>query len=310
VSLIFDIIGDYLNVSIDAANYNDPPALQPMSGNTDPVNLSTPINQAFNLTPVEFGTIVGFNNIDPGSDYINDVFAIAEDSRMILFDRNPQAITLTSLPTTLNIGNTVFQNGIGAKVLDIISNTIVVRPYTYFGFNNVDPIAFGGSTFTISSISTLFISNELAGKNATIFSNTNFASGKITSIDITDSGYKYMDGKIANVLNESGNVIARGSVKTKGVGSGEGFWAFLNSHINGYIVNNENQLSYFDSGKKIQDSDFYQEYAYEISSKIDFSIYERPLKEVTHVAGTKAFGKFMLEDFNNVSIKASITIVA
>ncbi|MFK5173520.1 hypothetical protein ACI3QN_13485, partial [Propionibacterium freudenreichii] len=36
--LIEDEIGDYFLVPLNASNFNDPPALRPMSGNTNPVN--------------------------------------------------------------------------------------------------------------------------------------------------------------------------------------------------------------------------------------------------------------------------------
>jgi len=310
VSLIFDVIGDYANVDIDSTNYNDPPAVQQMSGGANTVNINTPLDEAFNLVPIEFGTIVGFNNINPGADYINDTFAIAEDSVMIDLDRNPQAITLASIPITLSVGNEVLQNGTKAKVLSIQGNTIIIRPYSYFGFNGNDPILFGGSSIPILFISTVFLPRESSGKNASIFSTTNFAVGRITDVAVIDSGYKYRDGEIVNIIDENGNIAARGTVKTDGVGFGQGFWSSLDSHLNGYVSDRFNDLSYFESGKRIQDSDFYQEYSYEISSKIDFGVYEASLKEIAHVAGTKVFGKFNLEDIKDVSVNASITIVS
>jgi len=48
---------------------------------------------------------------------------------------------------------------------------------------------------------------------------------------------------------------------------------------------------FLDSDKKLQDNDYYQNYSYEVQTKIPFDKYFEVLKKVTHVAGTKAFGK-------------------
>jgi hypothetical protein len=297
VSLIFDVIGNYTNVTLNANNYNDTPAVLPMSGNTDPVDINTTLDSAFDLTPVELGSIVGFNNINPGFDYVNDVFAIAEDSRIIPFSRKNQLITLEDIPGTLNVGDEITQDGIKGKVLRIQDKTITVRPYTYFGFNSDDPILFGGTLFNIDRIS-LDFGEEISGKNATISSTTDFGVGKITQIDIIDSGYGYSDRGIVNVIGMNGNVIGQGTVLLGGLGSTQGFWASLDSHLNGYVrtLANDGVDEYFESNKRIQDSEYYQEYSYEIQSKIDISTYEESLKETAHVAGTKMFGKFNLEE--------------
>lgn len=297
VSLIFDIIGNYVDVTLDASNYSNAPAVLPMSSGLNPIDINTPLDQAFDLTEVEIGTIVGFNNINPGLDYVNDVFAIAEDSRLIPFSRRNQFITLENIPATLSVGNEVEQNGIRGKVLRIQDRTITVRPYTYYGFNAVDPIVFGGAEWGIDSISVDF-GNEMAGKNATITAVTDFGVGRITRVEVIDSGYGYADRDTANILGENGNVISQGTVVLSGSGSTQGFWASLDSHLNGYVktLAADGVDEYFESNKRIQDSEYYQEFSYEVQSKLDIQTYEESLKEIAHVAGTKVFGKFNLEE--------------
>lgn len=308
VSLIFDVIGDYANVSLNATNFNDPPANQPMSGATDPVTANTPLNEAFNLDPVEIGTIVRFNNINPGDAYVNDVFAIAYDTRTPRFKRRNQLVTLENLPATISIGSEVTQGGVGGKVMAINSNTLTIRPYSYFGFNSTTPITFRGNDFNIESVSTNFDS-EIIGFNAIIDAVTEFGVGKITEVSVVDSGYGYIHNTTADILDPDDTVIARGTISARGQGSSEGYWSSLDSHLNGYVLNSGN-LTYFNSGKRIQDSTYYQEFSYEILSKINLAEYEEPLKEITHVAGTKVFGRFNLEDVVSTPISSRITIVA
>jgi hypothetical protein len=100
--------------------------------------------------------------------------------------------------------------------------------------------------------------------------------------------------EIANIIDSNGVVAGVGTLSARGQGSTGGYWASLDSHLNGY-TNVNGSLTYFDSGKRIQDSEYYQEYSYEIQSKLGIETYETQLKEITHVAGTKVFGKFNLE---------------
>jgi len=309
VSLIFDAIGNFTDVSLDSLNYNSAPALIPMSGNTDPVTIDTALEDAFDLTPVELGTIVRFDNINPGTDYINDVFAAAFDTRMSLFSRRTQQITLEVMPATIGIGSEIKQDGKGAKVLGLVNNTITVRPYTYYGFNSTMPIEFAGVEWNIVSISTNFTS-EIAGFNSTIDADTEFAVGKITDIQIIDSGYGYIHKADVDIIDSSGNIAAKGTISAKNQGSTGGFWSSLNSHLNGYTktLATDGVDEYFVSGKFIHDSNYYQEYSYEIQSKIDIARYEKPLKEITHVAGTKVFGKFDFEEELKVVLSSDISI--
>ena len=309
VSLIFDVIGNFTDVTLDALNYNSSPALIPMSGNTDPITINTLLEDAFDLTPVELGTIVRFDNINPGADYVNDVFAAAFDTRISLFSRRLQQITLEAVPATLGIGSEILQNDIGAKVLDLVDNTITVRPYTYYGFDSITPIEFGGDQWNILSVSTDF-NSEIAGFNSTINADTEFAVGKITNVKIIDSGYGYINGIEANIIDPAGNIAAKGIISAKNQGSTGGFWSSLNSHLNGYIKTAaaDGIDEYFISGKFIHDSDYYQEYSYEIQSKIGIETYEKPLKEITHVAGTKVFGKFNFEEELKIVLSSDIAI--
>lgn len=309
VTLIFDVISNFTDVTLNSLNYNDPPALIPMSGNTDPVTISTALEDAFDLTPVVLGSIVRFDNINPGIDYVNDVFAVAYDERVSLFDRRNQQITLEVMPATISVGSEITQNGIGAKVVSLENNTITIKPYTYFGFNSTSPILFGGVEWDIVSVS-IDYDSEIAGFNAIINSSTEFAVGRITGIRIIDSGYGYIDGAVADVIDSQGVIAARGTISVKDQGSTGGFWSSFNSHLNGYTktlaANGVDE--YYESGKYIQDSRYYQEYSYEVQSKIDITDYEETLKEITHVAGTKVFGKFLFEEVIPITISADIEI--
>lgn len=296
ISLIRDIIYNYKDVSLNSINFNTvPPALTPMSGNTDPVTLATRLIDAFDLQPFDVGSIKKFSNIRPGSKYINRVFAVAYDQAMSNFDVYNQTITLDEISAVFEVGGIITQGAKKGKILRIQGNTLFVLPYTYFGFKK-EPIYYGGISFNVISVSRDYSSQRI-GFNAIIETDTQFAAGKILTVEVTNSGYGYSDGAEVLLLNDTGAVSAVGIARARGQGKIEGRWSSQESHLN------------TKDGKVIQDSNFYQDFSYEISSKIDINTYKSTLDEIAHLAGTKMFGKFLLREEVDVSSKARITIV-
>lgn len=296
VSLITDVIYNFKDVQLNANNYNDvPPASMMMSGNTDPITLDTPINEAFNLEPFQIGSIKRFTRVRPGINYINKVFALAYDPVMANFDVYNQVITLESISSAFVVGGIISQGSIQGKILSISGNSLFVLPYSYYGFTR-DPITYGGKTFNVVSISRDYTSKKL-GYNATIDTVTQFAVGRIISVEVINSGYGYIDNSEVLLTDNSGNVKAVGIASSRSQGIIEGSWSTKESHLN------------FQDGKFLQDSDYYQEYSYEISAKTDINTYKNTLENVAHLAGTKMFGKFSLIDSVDVSSNIRSTIV-
>ena len=296
VSLITDVIANFKDVPLNSLNYNDvPPAVTPMSGTANSVNLSTKLDEAFDLAPFEIGSIKIFSNVRPGSNYINRVFAVAYDNAMVNFDVYNQSITLEEISTIIEVGGIIRQGSKSGKILNIQGNTLSVLPYSYFGFDKA-PITYNGRPFNVLAISRDYTSPKL-GFNAVIDTATEFAVGKILTVDVTNSGYGYPDGVRVSLVDNSGNIRAIGIASARGQGKIEGRWSTQESHLN------------FQDGKVLQDSNYYQDYSYEISSKIDINTYKSTLDEIAHLAGTKMFGKFSLREEADVSSNARIMII-
>lgn len=320
VSLITDVIGDFLNVSLDSLNYNDiPPALKAMSGNTDPITIDTALEDAFDLTPFEIGRIESFKNVDPGRDYTNEVFTIALDRVMFNFSRNDQVVTLGLDSSTLTTNSIISQILPSGKVIrgivrdKIIYNdptkpyvaSLFVTSFSYYGFQDEYPIIFNNVQYDVLDVSRNY-SSDIYGFNAKIRSDTEFAEGKILAVKVIESGFGYIDDRIENLYDKNGIIAARGRVNARGQGITEGIWTSNESHINGFL---EDGIEYYDGGQRIQDSNYYQDYSYEVLSKVGINTYERTLKDLAHVAGTKLFGKFNLEDSVENDNRISMQIV-
>ena len=308
VSLITDKISNFLNVTINSTNYNNvPPALAPMSnsGNTNPVTLATAIDDAFNLSPFDIGSIKSLININPGEDYVTDVWAIARDETMSAFDRYEQVIVLDNVAAAMTRGDTISQANTGINsnttvtgvITDINSSEsfIKVRPYSYYGFEGGAgaELVHKGNSYNIEYVARDYNADKL-GESAEIDTRTIFESGRVGAVNIYESGLGYQDGEIVYLTDDNDNIIARGTLRADSQGITSGYWASFNSHLNGYWTNPDSKVfEYYDSNKKIQDSDYYQEFSYEIKSTINQKVYEEPLKRTVHLAGTKLFGDFL-----------------
>lgn len=130
----------------------------------------------------------------------------------------------------------------------------------------------------------------ILGQNANITAGVG-ANGTITSIRVLDSGFAYRDNEI--VLIESSNrplaTSGRAQISLGGVANSEGYYATSRSHVStlrGYL----------------QDSEFYQEYSYQIISPISLSRYRDYALELVHPAGQALFGKFRTQSNVNIDI--------
>lgn len=298
VSLITDLISGFVNVQLNSSDFNtNPPATATMSGAASPVTLATPLNQAFDLTPFDIGTIKSFENLNPGADYVNDTFTIVRDEQMIAFDRYNQIILVDNFTASFSVGDEIRQADIDVtgKItkIDQDKQIIYVLPYSYYGFStNGGDITHKGNDYAIVSVERDYNSLQFAN-NAVVESKTEFSTGRIAAAEVRDSGFGYVDRETVYLVDDEGTRHAKAELRANSQGITAGFWSSQFSHINGYWTNPDSkEFEYYDSKKKIQDSDYIQEYSYEIKSTVTLDKYEQVVKDTMHLAGTKLFGNF------------------
>ena len=304
--LITDDIAPYLAVPLNSANYN---SATPMTGTADPVTLATPLDEAFELVEFNLGTILSFSNVLPGSEYQNDVFAIAVDDSYSKFERRDQVIAL-EIPAaagSFNIGERITEAN--TNIVGVVQETnptdgyIKITPYDYYGFSGENDIVKSNlDSFPIIRVGTDYDS-EVHGENAQIDTETEFAIGQIRQVQIYNSGFGYVDDVEAKLVDDEGETVVEGTLVAQTQGKTSGYWSDFTSHINGYVESANGALEYSDRGMKVQDSDYYQEYSYEIKSRLGREQYESLLKENVHLAGTKSFSKFVYQQKAKGNVK-------
>ena len=398
--IITDVVAPFVGVSINAADYE---TAAPMSGSASPVNLSTPLDEAFDIQTLTIGRIGRFDNIFEGSGYVNQVWALPEDDVMRTLDRRNQLLRFSDPgeASEFQPGETIIEVGTGIEGIvtsvDTTFGYISVTPFDYYGFSGTNNIRRANNDqYTIVGVGVDYDSRPF-GDNAIVTSDTEFAVGRISSVAVYNSGFGYVDGESVELLRTTdGDPRASGTLRAQTQGKSNGYWADYSSHLNGFLtIPNGNdtpilpkeefasqalrvavglgttppefgvwletvasdgfaygdinmngtfesadgeqflklaqgatdvlettvtrwndivapslreqlwfepnsqlwsyvqQYEYYDAGQKIQDSDFFQEYSYQIKSRLSKGEYEKLLKENVHLAGTKMFGDFI-----------------
>jgi hypothetical protein len=296
IEIITDLIDPFLDVPLSANNFYDF-ANTVFSGNVSVANIDTLLEDVFFPETITIGRIRNLININPGTNYFNDVFSLAIDTKISPFNIKNQVITVDTANFIFSVGELVSQSGKQGIIRSVSRNVITITPFTFYGFNSEDPITYLGNTYNITSISREFSSRPL-GSNAVIDAQTEFAVGKILGLKVINSGYGYIQDSVIRLKKSGTNeVVTRARVTNNGLGFNEGRWETKSSHI-GAI-----------DDRRIHDNFYYQEYSYDVKSKTDINIYENELKKVMHPSGIKLFGTFEFNDEVNVNCDVTSNIL-
>lgn len=139
-------------------------------------------------------------------------------------------------------------------------------------------------------------SSRAAGDNGIITANVVSSEGRITAVEVTDSGLGYVDLESVQLLSLDGVRAANGQANVSKQGIGTGYY----SSTRGFL----------DDNKFIFDGEYYQNYSYEVQSPIPLDKYSEVLKSILHISGKRLFGRVVTAPTANVSINtnSSITI--
>lgn len=211
------------------------------------------------------------------------------------------ALNSVSYGSTLNNASisTVLQSAISSQIITIgkiASLTGIGTGDAYDGYLNV--------SITEPKISGYGIPDDnggVLGRNSVVNANVVLGVGLVSNLVVKDSGIGYHKRSENVVFHNStqGNTdqTTTGYINLGAVGSREGYW----STTKGFL----------DSNKYVQDSNYYQEYSYEIKFTKSINKYIDILKELVHPSGNKVFGRtfvYSKNDTESVRVATSKTV--
>ena len=306
---------------------------------------NTTLEDALNYTStaISIGSITSLIITDPGEGYGQDPFFIAYDplskhvERYDFFIRYADEGEEENLLKTFRVGEKIFvsEGGVPSETkiarifdFDIANREIRARRLFWTPSDYDDPVDSGntlnrsvyadfrnGETITgeITGVSAVIENvDEMrmhphVGRNALINSTALTGSGFATDLKIENSGFGYF-GKnynssfdvyepgenltLASFFDSEKNVLVKGYLGKQGIAPGT----------------HPNRRSFLSSDKYLLDSDFYQEYSYQVLTALPFTKYKQTLIDVLHMAGSKPFGGYVGTSEESIDITPTSTI--
>lgn len=249
----------------------------------------------------ETGLAVGEKVLQGSANGIVDTIQAAADTIIVKGVNGTFAVNATPLTSASNGSFTTSVTSVStnssitstAKGLINSSNAshIIVKRIQFDNLFQETLQVVGQSSGATANIVTIEpqLSTLQIGFNANIEANVVTANGTVTSLEIVDSGAGYRDNEELTFVSADGLKTGTAISSVEGYGTGTGYY--------------KTTKGFLSSDSKIHDGDFYQEYSYEILSRIPLDRYADMFKKVMHTAGTRFFGGVMIETEKSANVK-------
>jgi hypothetical protein len=295
VQLNKDFVNDYLYIPLNAVFYGFP--------KFPPGDVSTILEDVLANSSVTIGGVASLVSINPGKNYDSVPFVTVYEPSIARFDKRDYIMEISNATGSFTEGEIVQQDVTEARGIVITTNSSNSQyiKIKRLQFENVFDLVNGynleglNSGITCNVVSLSLADQPQIGLNASVVANVQSAEGSVTSLEVVDSGFGYIEGENATYTSSDGlrSGFARINLGKKGVSEG-------------FYKNKNGQLS---DSKKLFDGEYYQDYSYEVRTGIEADKYSDMLKKVLHVAGTKMFSAVVLSKSASMStnIKSYIT---
>lgn len=290
VLLNTDYLNPYLSTELGAASYSFP--AMPSA------NANTIIYSALNAVSYDIGSIASLTAKTLGSQYTAAPAVRVFEPVTYPFARHDWLVDISNQTGGFQIGEMVTQDTTGARGLVLEgSDTITLRLQRLSLLKEIDigPALSGELSGVTANVTFVQpdnvprpwdLSERYVGVDAVIIANAQTSTGSVTTLDVVDSGFGYVEGE--EVSFTKGDLTGSASASIEKQGTGTGFY--------------KSRDGFLSDTKKLQDGDYYQPYSYEVRSSITLDRYRDMLREVLHVAGTKAFGALYYRATANVAV--------
>ena len=298
ISIITDVIGDFLSVQIDSSDYG-------MSGSGAETS-NTALEDAFTPTSYTIGEIESINILDSGIDHVSDVRSYISFDTIRNLDKRDYKIQFENLDINLVLNEQITQQVevdlFGANTVNYTAKAEFLRrdgddyyfqQKSYFDIEEA-PVTIRNVDYAIKSIQRDELSLR-AGENADVSGIADFSTGQVETVLVVNSGFRYRTGETVDLLNANGSVVATADIVNRGMGKTEGSWSTKTSFLN-------------EPTKFIHDNFYYQEYSYDIGSVVSSTEYESLVKDIVGVAGTKLFSTSLINSLSTLNLDSDAEI--
>lgn len=292
----------FLATALNATAYGLP-------GNATANLTNTVISNTVTYANLTIGRISALIQGGDGENYTHTPFIVAHQPQTYQTALSDQILDITSVDSASFIeGELVTQAATSARgTVQHFSNSTVLYLQRNRFYSNQQFIVTSNSTTTILGATSGVSANvriasvnasgtPLMGHNMRVETSFFVGNGALLTMDVIDSGVGYVEGETVHLISETSNG-ALGTAHLVNEGHATGFY--------------RTKGGYLSDEKKLFDGDFYQNYSYQIISRLMLNKYQDLLTNITHPAGTKLFGRLVLHSDDGLSAtvdKAQISI--
>jgi hypothetical protein len=203
--------------------------------------------------------------------------------------------SLKSLITTANtyITNAVpFTGSTTARglVKDSIKDKLYVKRIQLDNTFETGKAILGSLSGTRANVVSIAIDtgSDPVGLNASINTKASTANGVISQVQIIDSGFGFSNDSEIEFATSADDRTGKISNIKGGIGTGTGYYRTAKGFLSDV--------------SKLHDGDYYQEYSYDILSRIPLEKYATMFKKVMHTSGTRFFGSVLIDSLANTIV--------
>lgn len=284
--IVSDVLSDYANIVLNvstwtsnATHFIDAPA---------GANAGTSMNECFNNQAKTYGKQTLLVGINPGQNYNSPLFVLVYDDSSYRLRVRDAILTLDSnTSAAFEVGEVITQEDSGARgLLTSLDDNVmyletlrVMRENRFVPTINSSTIIVGTQSGAEANVTLVSenLTKPFVGTNALLLSTIVNGNGAVTGLEIVDSGFNFREAETVYFHSIGNNfTIGSGIARVRTSGKSEGFYVDRNGFAS--------------DRNKLRDGYYYQEYSYDIMSSLELSVYEKTLRNIMHVAGTKYFG--------------------
>ena len=257
-------------------------------------NLSTIIYDSLSFANLTVGKVSAIVSSTPGADYNFVPVIRLHEPTTYRYNHTDSLLMEITDTTSYEIGELITQDETGARGLIqsiddpylFVQNLRFWPNGVFIETSSINTQIVGTDSGTVSNVvSVAFIEDAPRfGHDISILYNLVVGSGAITSVQVLDSGFGFVNGEMVTLTSLIGNNSADGYAVDTTMGTGSGYY--------------KDTESFLSNVKRLSDGYYWQEYSYDVRSGV-VSEFKSILKNVIHVAGTGYFDTLLFDTINN-----------
>lgn len=278
-----DFVLPYLSVPLNSTDYGINETVIANATNSEV------LADILNYGEKTIGGITSLIGIDQGAEYNVPPIVVINEQVISVYDKRDIIVFYINPDRNFAIGELVIQeNGARGRVEAANSVALSIRLLNFENEFSTNHTIFGTSSACTADVTGITVDRKTKpmGLNAVVTANVVSEYGSVTSMQVIDSGFGYVNKELGQFVSEDGlragtivtNLATRSEMdetKRGREGKAQGYYRTKNGFLS--------------SSKKIHDGEYYQEFSYEVRSAVTLDKYEAMLKQLLHVAGTKYF---------------------